>query len=241
VLYRKSLVTLVVAAVALGAAAGAAWAANPAGGKIKLLVVRNGGHDGKGFTAVLAGVLEKTGDFQLTATDNRDDLRTQNIRKFDVVLFYGSGGDFSDAAQEQGLAQFARGGGGVVGVHATDANKKSDVYWELLGGRFAGHGAGTYTAYVCDKEHPITAGMNDFQITDESYSHVYHRNLAMRCLVRMNQGNDRQCMAWVQQFGKGRVFTTGFGDNRSSWTNPNFQRLVTRALYWAAGRPPKNP
>jgi type 1 glutamine amidotransferase len=224
-----------------GDAAEGAVAAKPGTGKIKLLVVLNGGHDGNGFTAVLTEVLKKTAGFDVTSTDRRDDLKADHLKKFDVVLIYGSGGDFTDPAQEQGLAEFARGGGGVVGVHATDANKKSDVYWELLGGRFAGHGGGTYAAYVCDKDHPITAGMSDFQISDETYWHDYHRNACTRCLVRMNQGNDRQCMAWVQHYGKGRVFNTGFGDNRAAWTNPQFQRLVVRATYWAAGRQPKDP
>ena len=217
------------------------FSAEQAGAKIKVLLVRNGGHDGKGFTTVLSGALEKSGDFEITPTDSRDDLKADNLKKYDIVLFYGSGGDFTDPAQEQGLDEFARNGGGVVGVHATDANKKSDVYWELLGGRFAGHGHAQYTAFICDKEHPITAGMDDFQISDETYCHTFHRNLCMRCLVRMNQGKERQCMAWVQNYGKGRVFTTGFGDNRSAWTNPQFQRLVVRAMYWAAGRQPKDP
>lgn len=168
-----------------------------AGGKIKVLLVRNGGHDGKGFTAVITPVLEKTGDFEITPSDSRDDLKAENIKKYDVVMFYGSGGDFTDPAQEQGLAGFARNGGGVVGVHATDANKKSDLYWELLGGRFAGHGRAKYTAFICDPDHPITAGMQDFEVSDETYWHTFHRNASLRSLVRMNLGSERQSMAWV--------------------------------------------
>ena len=57
----------------------------------------------------------------------------------------------------------------------------------------------------------------------------------------MDRGNERQSMAWVQQHGKGRVFTTGFGNDQGSWANPQFQHLVVRAMYWAAGRTPKDP
>jgi type 1 glutamine amidotransferase len=63
----------------------------------------------------------------------------------------------------------------------------------------------------------------------------------MRCLVRMDRGNERQSMAWVQQHGKDRVFTTGFGNDQGAWANPQFQRLVVRAMYWAADRTPKDP
>ncbi len=220
--------------------AGLAAETAPAG-KIKVLFVFNGGHDGKAFIALMGKVLEGTGDFALASAKSADELKAENICKYDLVLFYGSGGTISNPQQEQGLWNFVHKGGGIVAVHATDANKQSDIYWELLGGRFIGHGSGTYTVHIHDPDHPITAGMKDFDISDETYAHLYNKNACMRCLVRMDRGNERQCMAWVQQFGKGRVFTTGFGDNRGAWGNPQFQRLVVRAMYWAAGRTPKDP
>jgi hypothetical protein len=229
-----------VLAVFGGLAAGLAAETAPAG-KIKVLYVFNGGHDGKGFIALLGKVLERTGEFTVTTAQGGDDLKAGNVGKYDLVLFYGSGGTISDPKQEQGLWDFVHQGGGIVAVHATDANKNSNLYWELLGGRFIGHGSGTYRVHIYDKDHAVTAGMSDFEISDETYAHLYHKNACMRCLVRMDRGDERQSMAWVQQPGKGRVFTTGFGDNQSAWSNPQFQRLVVRAMYWAAGRTPKDP
>jgi type 1 glutamine amidotransferase len=209
--------------------------------KVNVVLVWNGGHDGKGFATVTKELLEKTGDFSVTVAESQDELLPERIGRYHVVLFYGSGGEFTDPRQEQALHDFVRNGGGVVGVHATDAKKKSDVYWEILGGRFAGHGGGRFTVYIYDKEHPITAGLEDFEIQDETYSHHYHRNACMRCLVRMDRGNERQCMAWVSQIGKGRVFNTGLGHDSRAFANPQFQRLMVRGIYWAAGRSPKDP
>ena len=221
-------------------AAGLAAEAVPSG-KIKVLYVFNGGHDGKGFIALVGKVLERSGDFTLTTAQGGDDLKAENIGKYDLVLFYGSGGTINDPKQEQGLWDFVHQGGGLVAVHATDANKTSDVYWELLGGRFTGHGGGKYSVRIYDHDHPITAGLSDFEIADETYAHLFHKNACMRCLVRMDRGNERQSMAWVQQHGNGRAFTTGFGDNQGAWSNPQFERLVVRAMYWAVGRTPKDP
>ncbi|MBN2476153.1 MAG: ThuA domain-containing protein [Pirellulales bacterium] len=234
-------VLAMVAAVALTAASNAVCAEQPAEGSIKLLFMRGGGHDWQGFTPVLVDVLQKTGDFNVTLTENLDDLKAEQINRFDLVLFYGSGRDFTDPKQEAGLGDFVRNGGGLAGVHATDAFKKSDVYWELFGGRFAGHGSGEFMVYVYDKQHPITAGLEDFKINDETYSHDYHKNACMRCLLRMDRGGERQSMAWTTQYGKGRVFNTSLGHGREAWTNPSFQKLVIRGLYWAAGRQPKDP
>jgi len=213
------------------------------GEKIRLLFVRGGGiHDWKGLSPILVEALDKTGDFDVTLTENLDDLKAERIKNYNVVLFYCTGLKFTDPEQEKGLCDFVRNGGGYAGIHcASDSFKRSDAYWELVGGRFAGHGGGKYTVYICDREHPITKGLEDFEIHDETYRHNYHRNACIRCLVRMDRGKERQCMGWIQHYGKGRVFYTGLGHGKSAWTNPHFQRFVVRGLYWAAGRQPKDP
>jgi len=166
----------------------------------------------------------------------------EKIKDYDLVLFYCTGLNFADPAQEKGLCDFVRNGGAWAGIHsASDSFKSSDAYWELLGGRFAGHGGGKYTVHIYDRDHPITKGLEDFEIEDETYGHAYHKNACIRCLVRMDRGNERQCMAWVQHYGKGRVFYTGLGHGGPAWKNPQFQRLVVRGLYWAANREPKDP
>lgn len=222
-------------------AAGTVSAQAAPAGKIKLLLVRNGGHDFDGFRTVFVPVFEKTGDFEVTAAQDFNALKIENLQKFDEVLFYGSGGDFSDPAQEKGLEQFVKNGGGMAGVHATDAFKNSDVYWHFTGGRFKGHGRGKFTIYLAEPRHPITTGMKDFEITDESYANTDHPKAKMESLGRMNRGDEKQSMVWVQQIDKGRVFNTTLGHDQAAWTNPDFQRLVVRGLYWAARREPKNP
>jgi len=157
------------------------------------------------------------------------------------VLFYGSGGDFTDPAQEKGLEEYVASGGGLGGVHATDAFKRSDVYWRLMGARFTGHGGGEFMLRIEDKTHPITKPMEDFKISDETYRGQYHKDFKLHSLLHVDRGDEQQSMAWVQDYGKGRVFNTTLGDNKPAWHNAGFQQLVVRGLYWAAGREPKDP
>ena len=236
-LRRKCCLTFALAALAL-----IGWASEAAcAEKIKVLLMGGRGHDWKGFHAVLSEVLAKSGDFSLTLSDQLDDLKADKIKQYDVVLFYGSGGNFTDPAQEQGLAEFVQRGGGLVGVHATDAFKNSDVYWRLLGGRFTGHGGGSFMLRIDDKSHPITAPLADFEISDETYRNDYHPDFKLHSLLHMDRGQEQQSMAWVQESGKGRVFNTTLGHGKAAFDNPQFQRLVVRGLYWAAGREPKDP
>jgi type 1 glutamine amidotransferase len=210
------------------------------GGRIKVLLVGGRGHDWKGFHDTIAPVIEKTGAFQLSLTEKLDDLKADNFSKYKVILFYGSGGDFSDPKQEEGLLEFVKKGGGLAGVHATDAFKKSDVHWRLLGGRFTTHGGGKFWLRIEDKQHPITKGVEDFEIQDETYQSEYHPDFKLHSLGRIDRGNEQQSIIWVQEYGNGRVFNTTLGHDGAAWTNPNFQRLLVRGLYWAAGREPKD-
>jgi len=236
----KSQLVAVVSGVALALSFGSDGSGAEAG-KIKVLLVGGRGHDWKGFHAVIAPVLDKTGDFEVTLTTKLDDLKADNIKKYNVVLFYGSGGDFTDEAQEKGLEEFVKSGGGMAGVHATDAFKKSDVYWRMIGGRFTTHGGGKFMFRITDPKHPITAGMKDFEITDETYQNKMHPEAKVHDLGKIDRGKEQQSMAWVQDYGKGRIFNTTLGHGKEAWDNPGFQQLVVRGLYWAAGREPKNP
>jgi len=229
-----------VAAVLVALAATTMLEAEPAG-KAKVLFVRGGGyHDWKHNPLILKEVLDRTGDFEVVFTEDLDDLK-ERIKQFDLVAVYATRLKLSEE-QEAGLCGFVADGGGYVGIHcASDTFKNSDRYWEMVGGRFSGHGHGTYTVHIYDTDHPITRGLEDFEITDETYRHNYHKNLRMRTLTCMDRGNERQSMAWVRDYGKGRMFYTANGHGRKAWANPHFQRLVVRAMYWAAGREVKDP
>ena len=236
-LQRRSCLVFALAALVLSSLIGEA----AAGEKIKVLLMGGRGHDWKGFHAVISEVLKKTGDFDVTLSAKLDDLEPERIKKYDLVLFYGSGGDFTDPQQEQGLADYVTGGGGLAGVHATDAFKKSDVYWRLLGGRFTTHGGGKFWLRIEDKKDAVTAPMHDFEISDETYQNHYHPKFKLHSLGRIDRGNEQQSMVWAQEYGKGRVFNTTLGHGKEAFDNPQFQRLVVRGLYWAAGRAPKDP
>jgi len=237
---KRPISILVCAALIALLAAGASGVAGT-NAKIKVMFLRGGGiHDWKNNTPILKAVMDRTNDFEVTFTENLDDLK-ERIKNFDIIAVYTTGMKLTKE-QEKGLCDFIEKGGGFVGIHsASDSFKNADRYWEMVGGRFAGHGGGKYTVYIYDHDHPITKGLKDFEIEDETYCHNYHRNAQMRSLTRMNRGNERQSMSWVSFYGKGRVFYTGNGHGRQAWANPHFQRLVVRAAYWAAGRKVKDP
>ena len=211
--------------------------------KIKILYMGGRDHDWKGYYESIVPLFKDQGDFELVFSNKIDDLRADKIKNYDVILFFGSGGNFTDPEQESGLESYVKNGGGVIGVHATDAFKKSDSYWKLFGGQFIGHGGGEFKILFTDQNHPITKGMKPFLIHDESYRDKFHPETKdqLHHLGRIDRGKENHSMIWVHEYGKGRLFNTGLGHDQKAWDNPALQKLVIRAVYWAAKKPVKDP
>ena len=229
------LFAMVIAAVAMSAAAGkpSKPAAKP---KIKVLFMVGGGaHDFQSLPPILKQRLEGTGDFAVTITEDREKLTTLSRDGWHVALFYTQGGDLTPA-QEEGLTDFVSSGRGYAGIHcASDSFKSSDAYFKLVGGQFSGHGYGTFTVKITARRHPITKGMADFEIEDETYNHEFYPQAKVQVLAR--RATDQEPSVWVQNYGKGRVFYTGLGHGKEAFENPSFQMLMIRGISWAAGRP----
>jgi type 1 glutamine amidotransferase len=205
----------------------------PSVARVLFLVGGYEGHDSDKLPKMLAKVLEDTGKFKVRISQDRDLLKPENIAHYDIVLSYTTRGRLTPE-QEKGLTEFVAGGKGFVGIHsATDSFRDSDAYWKMVGGRFAGHGHGMFKVKITGKSHPIVKDLEDFEITDETYVHVFHPESKLIVLTR--RGTDGEPSAWVQYYDKGRVFVTGLGHGASAWENPAFQKLITRAMNWAAG------
>lgn len=191
-------------------------------------------HDAVKLPEMLERVLEDTGRFAITISQDRDLFKRESISKFDVVMLYTTRVELNPE-QEKGLIEFVDGGGGLVSIHSsTSMDMKSDAFWKLLGGRFLKHGAGRFKVKITGKSHPIVQGMTDFEVTDETYRHTFCPGSKLITLMRRE--SDSEPVTWVQYYGKGRVFDTALGHDNRTWSNPNFQQLITRALDWAAGK-----
>jgi len=181
-------------------------------------------HNSRVYEPILAAALAKDG-INLTYTEDVGDLNTKNLENYDGVILYANYED-RHPAQEKALEEFVKEGHAFVPIHcASFCFKDSEAYIDMVGGRFSGHGTGTFTADIVDREHPIMQNIQEFSTWDETY---VHDKIAddITVLMERTEGDRQEPWTWVKDYGDGKVFYTAYGHDERTWNRPEFQKLI---------------
>jgi type 1 glutamine amidotransferase len=171
-------------------------------------------------------------------------------KEYDVIVMY----DMVPAikpAQQKAFAALLHRGIGVVSLHHNmGAHQDWDEFTEIIGGKFvveeceiAGqkHAKSTWShdedmkVMVVDKEHPITKGLKDFEIHDETYGN-YYTAPDVRVLLKTDHPKNDPELAWAKEYGRSRVFYLMLGHDSKAWAHPDYGKLLLRGIRWAARR-----
>jgi len=160
--------------------------------------------------------------------------------------------------QVQGLIAAVSAGTGLAGWHGgiCDSYRASSDYLQLIGGQFATHAAreapeqrtgdmsDNYVDHrieIVDREHPVTAGLDDFDLHTEQYwvlTDDYNDVLATTTTAVRPWGQwTRPITApavWTRQWGEGKVFVCTPGHRVEVLQDENVRTIVERGLLWAA-------
>jgi len=244
-------VVLICAAALVPAQAGQQAKAVAPKGKVRVLIT-SGGHpfDPKGFFAMwdsFAGIAWREGKI---SKETADVFTAENLKECDVLVTFDMAQNITDE-QKQAFLDFIKRGGGLVVLHHSLASWQNwPDYERIIGGRFlltsatregkliprgaAKHGL-ELNIHVANRNHPITQGMEDFVIPDEAYK-GYIVNPDVRVLLTTDNPNNNTEVAWVRREGKAPIAMIQLGHDNKAWSNPNYRKLVERAVMWAAGR-----
>ncbi len=171
----------------------------------------------------------------------------ESLRDFDGVIFLSTTGDLP-VPDLAAFLDWIKSGKAFIGFHAaTDTFKSSDAYCDMIGGHFAGHpwGAGGEHAFVVHEPGHRVAAMfpERFRWKDEIYQYDLRtkpENLRVLVSLDMQASHPKEPwhvpVAWVRDYGKGRVFSTNFGHNDATWKEPMFQKHMAEGIAWALGR-----
>ena len=203
-------------------------------------------HDFAGFADAIQPLLESH-DLHVEATYDFDELLHLEENQYELILSYtcltsdenGSREPSPDRltqSQIDGLANWVRGGGALLAVHAATVIGQSDPrLGELIGGVFVSHPpAFAFTVYPMFGEHPITAGIEPFTVHDEFYVERYTPDVQVH-MVAFDRGVAYP-MVWSKTEGQGRVAHIAPGHSREVWDLKPYQQLLLQTIDWLTER-----
>ncbi|MBE3097421.1 MAG: ThuA domain-containing protein [Planctomycetes bacterium] len=254
--------------ILLAAILGWAWAAQgaeepakpnePAGGKIRLLILSGANNHGwKATTPVLKKMYEDSGRFTVDVTEDVPNLKADDFAKYDCLVsnyttYPTIEGKRWPAATEKAFLDYIAAGHGFVLFHAastawSDWPEFTDLIglsWQkdkATGKNISGHGAQhSFAVTIVDKDHPITQGMKDFQHVKDELYHRQVKHATARVLATtysdkaVNGSGENEPMILVTELGKGRAFHNAMGHDPKPMAGAGFQTLMLRGTEWAA-------
>jgi type 1 glutamine amidotransferase len=206
------------------------------------------GHRWQATSPLLKSMIEKDRRIEVDIVQQLNYLREPRLHEYDAVVAHFKNYDpkVPGRVGYDNLAKFVEQGGGLVLVHfSCGAFQEFKGDFVKLAGRvwnpkLRGHDRyGKFTVKPTEKQHPITAGLRPFETNDELYTCLDGATpITVLARARSNVDNKLHPMAFVLNYGKGRVFHTPLGHDANALRAPGARELIRRGSAWTVGLEP---
>jgi len=216
---------------------------------IRILVI-TGGHDYKTeqFNLMLASLGPEI-TLQVAGLPSAFDMfLPENRSKYDVLVFYHMWQKITDEQAKVFAGCIAGGKPVVVLHHSICAFDDWPEYWNIIGGKYF-HKVTTFNgieyqpcSYIHDLHfmvkvapvnHPVTEGIKDFEIFDETYKGYYVAE-GVTPLLLTDEPSSTPVIGWAKEYGKSRVVVLQSGHDVPTFENTNFRKLLKQAIKWVS-------
>ncbi|MBN2375197.1 MAG: ThuA domain-containing protein [Sedimentisphaerales bacterium] len=166
---------------------------------------------------------------------------------YDVIVLYNMTQEISEQRRENFKKLLDKGVGLVALHHSIASFQEWPEYRKIIGGRYylkdtvengVLYKPGSYqhdldlNIKVANRQHPITLGLEDFVIHDESYKGSAFES-SNEVLLTTNHPTSDEPVCWVSNYGKSRICYIQLGHGPEAYGNENYRQLVKQAIKWA--------
>ncbi|MCZ2077354.1 MAG: ThuA domain-containing protein [Bryobacteraceae bacterium] len=136
--------------------------------------------------------------------------------------------------QQKAIWDFVERGGGFLALHNSQGlYPPGGLYYKLFGGDYGGHPEPyVFTIRVENRDHPVTAGIEDFEIFDEQHMVKYYLDREHLLLRSMARNNAAAAAGWWRELGQGRFVYLSPGHTPEALNHPMMQRLIRNSANW---------
>jgi len=226
----------------------AGWADAPAAA-LKVAVV-TGGHafDENAFLDLFKGHpdLVRT---HIALQDDSEVFEDIGQWPYDVLVLFNMTQKISEQRRANFLKLLDQGVGVVALHHCMGAFLAWPEFRHIIGAKYyrtkgeddgVAHEALTYqhgvdfTIHIADEDHPVTRGLSDFEVHDETYKNCWFAQ-DNHVLLTTDHASSDKTVAWTRTYRNARVVYMEMGHGPSIYANENYRRLVAQSIRWVAG------
>ena len=163
-------------------------------------------------------------------------LNLEGAKAYDALVFYDMWQEITPAQRAAYLDLLNHGKGIVSLHHALISFQDWNEYNRIVGGVWT-EGEGTvrhnvqYTVQIADPNHPMTKGLGNFEIEDETYNN-YHVDPKVHVLLRADHPDSAPVIGWTHRYGNSPIVYIQLGHDGLAYGNPGYRQLVIRAIRW---------
>ena len=203
------------------------------------------GHEPDKVADLFRGILREAGHSAevhdtLTCFDDAD-----RVANFDLIVPVWTMSTI-EKHQAEAVSEAVARGTGLAGCHGgmCDAFRENVLWQFMTGANWVAHPGGDgvrYTVQIADADHPLTEGIDDFEVeTEQYYLHTDPANhvLATTRFPTVTWYHSANPPAdipqiWTRRWGAGRVFYNALGHKAAVIATGPARELMTRGLLWA--------
>lgn len=171
----------------------------------------------------------------------------EDLLSYQIVVLYDMTKEITDRQKARFLSLFDHGIGLLALHHSLVSFQHWPEYERIIGGRYpeADGKSGAVSEAVgyqhdlevpiviLAKDHPITAGLQNFTIHDEIYW-GFRVQPDVTPLLTTTHPRSGKPLAWTRMQNKSRIVFLQLGHDHRAYENPNYRQLVLHSIHWAA-------
>ena len=198
-------------------------------------------HDYPGLTKYLTSEIRKRANVEFVVEFDQKTLAKKDYSKdYDAVVYYFTNHDKDAETMVNNIAAAVHAGKPAMFIHGAlhsfrELKEKRDAYCEAIGLTSVQHDKLKNLDVKKANPHPITLFWPKAWSTsgDELYQNVRSWPNATPLLSAYSTTSKTDnVVAWVNQYGEGRVFGTTLGHDRHTADRPEYPLLLTNGLLW---------
>jgi hypothetical protein len=224
--------------------------ANQPSKPIRILVI-TGGHNYK--VEQFNQMLTSLGDnitYQIAEFPSAFDMfLPENRGKYDVLVFYHMWQKITEEQAKTIVDCISQGKPLVALHHSICAFDDWPEYFNIIGGKYF-HKPTTvkgkeypacsyihdlhFKVRIVNPENPVTKGLTDFDIFDETYKGYYVEE-GVTSIITTDEASSTPVIGWTKKYGRARIVTLQSGHDVPTFENPNFRKLLKQSIEWVVG------